>query len=55
MIGRILGSEKQKLVVRISPVLPSEFKEIILLQIGYFEPVPITVFGRGVYPSLVIN
>ena len=55
MIGRILGQEKAKLTVKISPVLPAEFKEIILVSIGYFEPDPITIFGRGVYPSLVIN
>ena len=36
-------------------MFPAEFKEIILVSIGYFEPDPITIFGRGVYPSLVIN
>lgn len=53
--GRIAGGEKQKLVVRVSPVIPSEFKEIILVSIGYYEPEPITVTGKGVYPSILIN
>lgn len=43
------------MVVRVSPVLPAEFKEVILVSIGYFEPEPITIIGRGVYPSILIN
>lgn len=38
LVGKILGGEKQRITVRVSPVIPAEFKETILVQIGYFEP-----------------
>lgn len=55
LVGKIVGGEKQRITVRVSPVLPAEFKEIIMVQIGYFEPQSITIIGRGVYPSLVVQ
>ncbi|CAD8206755.1 unnamed protein product [Paramecium octaurelia] len=53
--GKIAGGEKLRITVRVSPVIPAEFKEIILVQIGYYEPEPITIIGRGVYPSMVVQ
>ena len=41
--------------MRVSPVLPAEFKEVILVSIGYYEPEPITIIGKGVYPSILMN
>lgn len=35
--------------------MPNEFKEIIMVQVGYFEPEPITITGKGVYPSILMN
>jgi hydrocephalus-inducing protein len=54
MSGKIGGGEKQKLTVKVSPVLPAEFKEVILVYIGYHEPEPITIIGKGVYPSILV-
>jgi hypothetical protein len=39
----------------VSPALPAEFKEVILVSVGYYEPEPITIIGKGVYPSILIN
>jgi hydrocephalus-inducing protein len=35
--------------------MPNEFKEIIMVQVGYFEPEPVTITGKGVYPSILMN
>ena len=55
MYGKVGGGEKQKLTIRVSPVLPAEFKEVVHVQIGYYEPEPITVIGKGIYPTILIN
>lgn len=48
--GRIAGGEKQKITVKVCAVMPSEFKEQILVQVGYFEPQVVTITGKGIYP-----
>lgn len=53
--GRIIGGEKQKISVKICPVMPNEFKEIIQVQIGYFEPESITISAKGYYPAILVN
>lgn len=41
--------------MKVCPLMPNEFKEIIMVQVGYFEPEPVTVTGKGVYPSILMN
>ncbi|EGR28756.1 hypothetical protein IMG5_169530, partial [Ichthyophthirius multifiliis] len=53
--GRILGGEKQKISVRICPAMPSEFKEIIQVQIGYFEPENIVLTAKAFYSAILVN
>lgn len=55
LTGRILGGEKQKITVKLCPVMPNEFKELIQIQVGYFEPDNITLTGRGFYPAILVN
>ena len=35
--------------------MPNEFKEIIMVQVGYFEPEPITITGKAYYPAILMN
>lgn len=51
--GRIAGGEKHKITLKLCPIMPNEFKEIIQVQVGYFEPDQITVSGKGFYPSII--
>jgi hydrocephalus-inducing protein len=37
------------------PVCPNEFKEIVNVQVGYFEPEPITITGKGYYPAILLD
>jgi len=37
------------------PVMPNEFKEIVNVQVGYFEPEPITITGKGYYPAVLLD
>ena len=53
--GMILGGEKLAIKVKVCPVVPNEFKEIILVQVGYFEPEPLTITGKGFYPAVLLN
>jgi len=34
--------------------MPAEFKEVIQVQVGYFEPDSITITGKGFYPSMIV-
>jgi len=54
-LGKIIGGEKQRIIVRVCPVMPNEFKEIIMVQVGYFEPEPVTITGKGFYPAILMN
>lgn len=54
-IGKIIGGERQKINLRVCPVMPSEFKEVVMVQVGYFEPEPITITGKGFYPAILSN
>ena len=35
--------------------MPNEFKEVIMVQVGYFEPEPLTITGKGYYPSILMS
>lgn len=41
--------------MRVCPLMPNDFKEIIMVQVGYFEPEPVTVSGKGAYPSILLG
>lgn len=35
--------------------MPSEFREIMQVQVSYFEAENILVFGKGIYPAIFVD
>lgn len=35
--------------------MPNDFKEVIQVQVGYFEPESITLTAKGFYPAVLLN
>lgn len=53
--GKIAGGEKARVTLRVCPVMPNDFKEIVHVLVGYFEPDPITITGKGYYGAILTN
>lgn len=41
-----------KVTLKVCPVMPNDFKELVQIQVGYFEPDTITLTGKGFYPAI---
>ena len=35
--------------------MPEDFKETIMVSVGYFEPEPIIIIGKPFYPAILAN
>lgn len=51
----INGGARIKFTVKVCPAMPDELKEQFSIEIGYNEPVVMTIVGRGVSPSLLVT
>lgn len=53
--GQIAASSKQKIVVRMLPGLPQRVHEVLLLQVGHFEPEAVVIMAEGTYPRVTVS
>ncbi|KAH7442763.1 hypothetical protein KP509_02G000200 [Ceratopteris richardii] len=55
LLGNIDPGCTQSFTVSICPVLPEKYEANISIQVSYFLPHDITVFGEGVFPSISVD
>ena len=53
--GRISAGDKQRLLVRLLPGMPTKLREVFHVQVAHFEPEEVVVTAEGVYPRIAIN
>lgn len=53
--GTVIAGDKQKLIVRLLPGLPTKLREIFFLQVAHFEPEQFVVTVEGIYPRIILN
>ena len=53
--GRIAAGDKQRLLVRLLPGMPTKLREAFHVQVAHFEPEEVVVTAEGIYPRIAIN
>jgi hydrocephalus-inducing protein len=53
MTGKVNPGEKQRVIFTIRPAFPNVIKEIFTIRIAHFEPVRVTCYCVGIFPSVV--
>ena len=53
--GRVPAGDKQKVTVRIRPVIPHTLSETLILKIAHFEPISFKCFCKAIFPCVYVN
>jgi hypothetical protein len=51
--GKVNPGEKQRVIFTVKPAFPNVIKEIFTIRIAHFEPVRVTCYCVGIFPSVV--
>ncbi|CAM9191035.1 unnamed protein product, partial [Phaeothamnion confervicola] len=49
------NANKVKITVRFRPPLPELVAELLVLELGHFDPVELPIYGQGVYASVAVS
>ncbi len=52
LVGLINPDEKQTFKIKFCAGVPDSIEEVIYISVAHFEPVPIRITGRGIFPAL---
>jgi len=53
--GRLRAGERVRIQIRLLTAIPDAVDEIVMLRVGFYDPLPIHVSAHGVFPQLYVD